>query len=67
MSRDGFGMLLGTFGETFWGPTPIFSVTCLKGLRKFLDFRKLARRAGERLVLEVRGDILGALGDSKTI
>ena len=36
--------------------------------RKTLDFSKeIELRAGERLVLEVRGGILGALGDLQTL
>ena len=35
---DGFGMLLGSFGETFRGPKPICSVTFLKELRTLLIF-----------------------------
>jgi hypothetical protein len=41
MSGDGFGMLVGSFGETFWGPKPIFSATCLKELRQLLIFENL--------------------------
>ena len=37
---DGFGMLLGTFGETFLGPKLIFSVICLKESGKLLVFEK---------------------------
>jgi hypothetical protein len=38
-----------------------------EGTQTTFDFRKIARRAGERLVLEVRGGTLGALGDLKTM
>jgi hypothetical protein len=53
-------------GDIFGSKTDLFG-NMFEGTQKTLDFRKLARRAGERLVLEVRGGILGALGDLKTI
>ena len=37
----------------------------LKGIRNTFGFRKIARRAGQRFVLEYRGGILGAFGELK--
>ena len=64
------GMDLGcvreVWGDILGSKTDLFG-DMFEGIRKTFGFRKIARRAGERLVLEVRGGILGALGDLKTI
>ena len=70
LSRSESGWMLDAFGvvwgNIFGSKTHIFG-DMFEGTQKTFDFRKLARRAGERLVLEVRGGILGALGDLKTM
>ena len=60
---DAFGNV---WGDILGSKTDLFG-NMFQGAQKTLDFRKLARRAGERLVLEVRGGILGGLGDIKTM
>ena len=61
--RDAFGVV---WGHILGSKTDMFG-NMFEGTQKTFDFRKLARRAGERLVSEVRGGILGALGDLKTM
>ena len=60
---DAFGVV---WGDIFGSKIDIFD-NIYEGTQDFFRFRKIARRAGERLVLEVRGGILGALGDLKTM
>ena len=60
---DAFGVV---WGDIFGSKTDIVG-DIFEGTQKTFDFRKLARRAGERLVLQVRGGILGAVGDIKTM
>ena len=58
---DAFGVVLGDI----LGSKADMLGNIFEGTQKTFDFRKLTRRAGERLGLEVRGGILGALGDLK--
>ena len=60
---DAFGVVL---GDILGSKTDLFG-NMFEGTRETCGFRKVAWRAGERLVLEVRGGILGALGDLKTM
>ncbi len=70
MSRSESGWMLDAFGVVFedilGSQTDLFG-DIFEGTQKTFDFRKLARRAGEKLVLQVRGGILGAVGDIKTM
>ena len=54
------------WGNILGSKTDLFG-HIFEGTRKTCGFRKIARRVGERLVLEVRGGILGAFGDIKTM
>ena len=60
---DDFGVVWGDIlvSETY------LSGNIFKGTQNTFGFREIARRADERLVLEVRGGILGAFGDLKTM
>ena len=66
-SRCGIWVAVGVvWGDILGSKTNLFG-NMFETTRKTCGFRKMARRAGERLVLEVRGGILGALGDLQTI
>ena len=60
---DAFGVV---WGDIFGSQIDIFD-NMFEGTQNIFRFRKIARRPGERLVLEVRGGILGAFGDLNTM
>ena len=60
---DAFGVV---WEDILGSQTDLFG-NMFEGTRKTCGFRKIARSARERLVLKVRGVILGVLGDLKTM
>ena len=60
---DAFGVV---WGGILGSEADLFG-NMFEGTRKTCGVREIARRAGERLVLEVRGGIIAAFGDLKTM